>query len=269
MPCSGRGFRQTPGMLAAFLENYPFLGHLLRSPVTLALVVLQVWMLVDAARRGEWLWFVFLLLFPPLSTFWYLLTMFGGGGSATGGFELPGAHSRRRIKELQAQIHHLDKAHHHLALGDIYFQLGKLELAERHYRASLEREPEDRDARAHLGQCLLRRGKVEEARPFLEQVVAEDARHDYGHTLMALAECLTGLGQTELAIAVWERVLENHSYARARVQLAELYHAKGETERAREQVREVIETDPHAPAFDRRRNRVWVRRAKSLRRRLG
>lgn len=258
-----------PRMLMAFLEDFPSLRSLLASPVALVLTALQIWMLVDAARRREWLWFAFVLLFPGIGTFWYLLTVFSSGGSATGGFELPGAHSRRRIKELQAQIHHLDKAHHYLALGDIYFQQGKFELAERQYRASIERDPADRDTRAHLGQCLLRRGNYAEAQPLLEAVVAEDARHDYGHTLMALAECHAAVGQPERAIAVWERVLENHSYARARVQLAELYHARGEHDHAREQVREVIETDPHAPAFDRRRNRVWLRRAKALRRRIG
>jgi hypothetical protein len=51
--------------------------------------------------------------------------------------------------------------------------------------------------------------------------------------------------------------------------LAELYLAKGAKEKAREQVLEVIETDPHAPAFDRKRNRVWVRRARRLRAKVG
>lgn len=255
-------------MLALLPEVFAFLGRFLSSPAALVLTAFQLWMLVDAARRGEWLWFAFVLLFPGLGPFWYFFGVYSRSPSATGGFELPGAHSRRRIKELQAQIHHLDKPHHHLALGDIYFQQGKLELAEKHYRASLERDPSDRDARAHLGQCLLRRQKAAEAQPWLEGVTREDPRHDYGHTLMALAECYASLGERERALQVWERVLENHSYARARVQLAELYLQRGETDRARAQVREVIDTDPHAPAFDRRRNRVWLRRAKALARRL-
>lgn len=99
--------------------------------------------------------------------------------------------------------------------------------------------------------------------------MAEDARHDYGHTLMALAECHAAVAQPEQAIAVWERVLENHLQCAGAGPVGRLYHARGENDRAREQVREVIETDPHAPAFDRRRNRVWLRRAKALRRRIG
>ncbi len=251
-------------MYGAFLEGFPYLRHLLSSPLALLFGVFQIWMAIDAIRRQEWWWLVFILVFPGIGTFWYFFTVYRSGDGITQGFELPGAHSRRRIRELQAQIHHLDKPHHHLALGDIYFQQGKLDLAETHYRASLERDPTDRDARAHLGQCLLRKKQPAEARPLLEAVVQEDPRHDYGYTVMALAEADAALGETDTAIQVWERVLENHSYARARVQLAELYHAKGEDAKAREQVREVIETDPHAPAFDRRRNRVWLRRARRL-----
>jgi len=37
--------------------------------------------------------------------------------------------------------------------GDIYFHQGKLAKAEASYRAALERDAEDVDTRAHLGQC--------------------------------------------------------------------------------------------------------------------
>jgi hypothetical protein len=247
--------------LEVYLDNPKLL---LSSPFLIIYLVFQIWMIVDAIRRQEWLWLVFILAFPGFGTFLYFFMVYRGADSATRGFELPGAHSRRRINELKAQIHHLDKPHHHLALGDIYFQQGKLDLAETHYRASLERDGADRDARAHLGQCLLRKKKPAEARPLLEAVVKEDARHDYGYTMMALAETYSAEGHTDAAIQIWERVLDGYSYSRARVQLAELYLAKGAKDKAREQVREVIETDAHAPAFDRKRNRIWLRRAKKL-----
>jgi hypothetical protein len=246
------------------LEYFKHPEFLLSSPFAIAFGIFQLWMIVDAIRRREWMWLVFIFIFPGFGTFWYFFYIFRGADSATRGFELPGAHSRRRIKELQAQIHHLDKPHHHLQLGDIYFQQGKLDLAETHYRAALERDGEDRDTRSHLGQCLLRKKKPSEARPFLEGVVREDPKHEYGYTMMALAETYMAEGQPDAAIQIWERVIAQHSYARARVQLAELYLAKGEKQKAREQVLEVIQTDAFAPAFDRRRNRVWLRRAKKI-----
>lgn len=237
---------------------------ILSRPYIWPLLAFQIWMLVDACRREEWVWAVFIFLFPVLNALLYYFLVYRAAPSATAGFELPGAHERKRIKELEAQIHHLDKAHHHCQLGDIYFQQGKLQKAEACYRASLERDATDIDARAHLGQCLARLKRAAEARPLLAQVCAEDPKHDYGHTLMALAETLAELGERDAAINTWQRVLESHAYARARVQLAELHFQLGELEPARAQLKEVLEDCAHAPKFDRKRDQPWIRRAKAL-----
>ena len=94
--------------------------------------------------------------------------------------------------------------------------------------------------------------------------MAENPKHDYGYSLMALAETLTALGETDAAMEMWKQVTENHSYPRAKVQLAELYMAKNQRDLARSEVNEVVADDVHAPAFQRKRDRVWVRRAKGL-----
>lgn len=251
-------------MLLALMEFF----YWLRSPVGWVFAAFMVWMTVDAIRRREWLWALFILAFPGIGAFWYFFYMYRGSPSATRGFELPGAHDRKRIKELQAQIHHLDKAHHHSQLGDIYFQQGKLEKAEVCYRAALERDGQDIDTRAHLGQCLLRQKRAAEALPLLEGVCTENPKHDYGYSMMGMAEALAALGQTDRSISIWERINDQHSYARARVQLAELYHAKGRDQQARAQAEEVLADDIHTPAFQRKRDRVWVRRARKLLRQL-
>lgn len=234
----------------------------------LVLLVFQLWMFVDALRRREWLWAVLIWLFPGLNAVLYFFLVYRAAPAATQGFELPGSHHRRRIKELEAQIHHLDKAHHHSQLGDVYFQQGKLAKAETCYRAALERDPQDLDTRAHLGQCLLRLKRPQEARPLLESVLTEKPDHDYGHTMMAQAETLTALGETDHAILYWQHVTQSHSYPRAKVQLAELYLATDKPDLARAELRDVVADDAHAPAFQRRRDRVWIARAKTLLRQL-
>jgi hypothetical protein len=244
------------------LEYYWYLA--LHSPWSLVLVAVHFWLLIDAFRRGEWLWVCFLLFAPGLGDFIYFFLVMRAAPSATMGFELPGAHSRRRIKELQAQIHNLDKPHHYLELGDIYFQKGNLQKAQECYRASLERDAQDIDARAHMGQCLLRLQNPAAARPLLEQVCREKPMHDYGHSLMAYAETLGALGETGAAVAVWQQVLESHNYARARVQLAEIHLAKNQLDLARAGLREALNDDTHAPNFQRRRDRVWMRKARRL-----
>src|SRR5262249_8343389 len=215
-------------MLAFFISNLLNIEYWLRYPWLAVLSLFQLWMLIDAVRRREWVWALFIIVGWSFAAIWYYFAVYRAAPSATRGFELPGAFDRRRIKQLQAQIHHLDKAHHYSQLGDIYFQQGKLENAESSYRAALERDPQDIDTRAHLGQCLLRQKKPAEARPLLEGVVAENPKHDYGYSQMALAETLTALGETDAAMKIWQQVTENHSYPRAKVQLAELYLAKNQ-----------------------------------------
>jgi hypothetical protein len=251
-------------MLASLDVNLLSPQYWLSYPLLALFSLFQLWMLVDAVRRREWLWAVFILIGWGISALFYYFAVYRAAPSATRGFELPGAQDRRRIKELQAQIHHLDKAHHHSQLGDVYFQQGKLDQAEASYRAALERDPQDLDTRAHLGQCLLRQHRPADARPLLEAVVAENPKHDYGHSLMALAETLTALGETDTAMNLWRQVTERHSYPRAKVQLAELLLARNQRDLARAELNGVISDDEHAPAFQRNRDRVWVRRAKAL-----
>jgi hypothetical protein len=246
----------------------PGLQWYFQNPLTLLFMAFWLWMLVDAIRRQEWLWVLFLFLFPPLNTILYYFLVYRTRPSATSGFELPGTFNRKRIAELQSQIHHLDKAHHHAQLGDIYFQQGKLKEAEACYRAAIEREPNDPDFQAHLGQCLLRQERVQEAAPMLEAVVMANPKHDYGHTLMAYAEALAKLGHKELAVTAWRQVLDQHSYARARVQLAELYAELGRFEEARKEATDLLAEEKHTAAFQRKQDKVWTQRAKALLKKL-
>lgn len=225
----------------------------------------HLWMLVDSIRRGEYLWTAFIFFFPILNDILYFFLVYraSGGGNPLAGFELPGAADRRRIKSLQADIHHLDKPHHHLQLADIYFSQGKLDQAEAGYRAAYERDPKDEDIRAHLGNCLARRGKPQEALPLLEGVAAQNPRHDYGYTLMTLAETQAVIGQVDRALATWRQVLGLYGYPRARVQYAQLLIQKKDYAEARKHLEEVIHDAPHVTKFQRKREAVWFRRAKA------
>jgi hypothetical protein len=237
---------------------------LLSSPLFFVVTIFQIWMFIDAVRRREYVWAAFIFIGSGISTLLYYLYVYRDASSATRGFQLPGAVDRRRIKDLQAKIHHLDKPHHHSQLGDIYFQQGKLQKAEECYRAAMERDPQDIDTRAHFGQCLLRAQRPAEARPLLEGVVAENPKHDYGYSQMALAETYMALGENDKAFSLWKQVVEHHSYARAKVQLAEIYLSRNQPDLALHELTEVVSDDAHAPTFQRRRDRVWIKRAKGV-----
>lgn len=254
-------------MQALFLTDLTlFLAH----PVGWLFIAFNLWMLVDAFRREEWMWVAFIILFPLLNAVLYYFMVYRAAPSLPSrGFVLPGQADRERIAELEKQIQLLDKAHHHSELGDVYFEQSKFKEAEACYLRALERDPKDIDTRAHLGQCLLWLGRAAEARGYLEDVCVENPKHDYGNSLMALAEARAALGDADGAIAVWEQVVTQHSHARARVQLAELLAAKGQSDRARRLAEEVISEDKVAPEYQRKQEQPWVARAKKLLKQVG
>src|SRR5437016_5502618 len=236
-------------MLASLISNLADFHYWLSNPWLPLMSLFQLWMFIDAVRRREWIWAFFICVGFGVSAMFYYFAVYRNAPSATLGFELPGAHDRRRIKDLQAKIHHLDKPHHHSQLGDIYFQQGKLLLAESCYRAALERDAQDIDTRAHLGQCLLRQKRPAEAQPLLEGVIGENPKHDYGYSLMALAETLTAVGEEDAAVNFWKQVTENHLYPRAKVPLVELYLGSNQPELACADLEDVLADDTHSPAL--------------------
>lgn len=250
-------------MIFATLIDY--IQYSARNPWLWLLLAFQIWMIIDAVRREEWIWAVLMFIFPVgLTAILYFFFVFRQGPSVGPTFELPGASNRARIKELQAQIYHLDKAHHHAELANVYFTQGKLADAETEYKAALERDPTDPETRAHYGQLLLRLNRPEEARAILEEVCAENPHHDYGQTSMHYAQALAATGRADEAIAAYRRTLERNTYAQARVQLAELLLAKGDREGARQELQEVVNESGHAVSFQKKRERPWVKRAQSL-----
>lgn len=241
------------------------------SPISLLFFLGFIWMLIDAIKREAWLWVVFLILFPPLNTILYFLLVYlrSGGGAV---LSLPGSADRRRIRELEQKILHLDNAHHYHELGDLYFRQGKFGAAEQNYRAALDRDPDDEDTEAHLGRALLALDRCAEARGYLENVCLSNPKHDYGDTLIALGECLTRLGETDVARRIWEQAVEHHSYAQPRVRLAEaLLEAGGDADlaRARQLIDEVLREEKLTPDFQRRQESEWNARARKLGRTLG
>ena len=244
--------------------DIPNVREILANPLALALLAFQVWMLVDAIRRQEWLWVIFLIIFPLFNAVLYFVLVYWPSRNVSARLEMPGSAKRARIKELEAQIHHLDKAHHHAELGRIYLDDGKPKEAEQRFRAALQREPDDIDTQAQLGRCLLQQNRHSEALPLLQTICAANPRHAYGETMMDLAETQMKLGDQENALASWRKVIEHNSYARARVQLAELLRQRGQKDEAVGLLKEVIADAHHGSAFQQKLEKQWVRRAKTL-----
>ena len=94
-----------------------------------------------------------------------------------------------------------------------------------------------------------------------------DPKHDYGASLIALGECEIELGQKDTAMSLFERAMENNSYAQPRVRLAELYLESEDQEkrdRARQLVEDVLREETLTPAYQQKQEAEWTRRARKL-----
>jgi hypothetical protein len=240
---------------------------------SLLMMVFQVWMLFDAIRREQWIWAIFIglavFIFKTIglaAILYYFLVyrVHAGSGIGLPSIEIPMLNQRRRITELETQIKSLDKAHHHAELGDIYVQQEKFENASKAYRSAVERDGEDLDYLAGLGKSLVALNELNEGSECLSRVLTEEPDHDFGSTQMVYAECLGKMDRADDAILAWKRVLESHSYAEARVKLAELYVEKLQMPPAVALLQEVISDEVHAPSFQQNKERKWVKRASDL-----
>ena len=78
------------------------------------------------------------------------------------------------------------------------------------------------------------------------------------------SEKLTKLGQKDAALAAWKNVLENHTYARARVQLARLYLERGEKELAKKELNDFLVDAGYGVSFQKKLDKPWIRQAKGM-----
>ena len=65
-------------------------GLWIHSPLTLVALAFYLWMLVDAVRRREWIWALFIFAFPGFGALGYFFCVFRGSPSATSGFRSGG-----------------------------------------------------------------------------------------------------------------------------------------------------------------------------------
>ena len=82
-------------MFASLISNLPNIDFLIHYAWLLVVVAFEVWMFVDAIRRQEWFWAVFIVIgfffgLGITAVFYFFLVYRAAAPSATRGFELPG-----------------------------------------------------------------------------------------------------------------------------------------------------------------------------------
>lgn len=228
----------------------------------LLVIAFTIWMIVDCWREGRgFLWIWIMIIFNGFGALVYFF-LFKFQETWIARQVIRQGQINRRRRELEAKVHHIDNAYHYTELGDFHLKHGNSEEAEKAYRAAIERDPRAEDASIHLGYALLGLGRPEEAWPHLEPALTTQPDYEYGELMWQAARCQSALGNPEAARELYERLLARYDYAQARLEYCDVLEKIGEHERRTEVLKKMIADAPHAPKFQQRKERKFVRMAR-------
>ena len=98
----------------------------------------------------------------------------------------------------------------------------------------------------------------------LDRVAGIDARYDYHRAAGLRAHALAQVGREEEALALFAEATATSTLSETQYNYASLLAAKGRTAEAREWAQRILAKKLTLPAFARRRERPWFRKASAL-----
>ncbi len=231
-------------------------------------ILLRLVALVHFVRRRPnfyWLWII--LFLGPIGALIYIIAeVLPDLGLLQQGFKtFP---RRKRIAQIQLEIHDNPSAGNYEELGDLYMDEGKLQAARAAYDKAIAARSNTLDCFYRRGVCALLMGDATGALPDLEMAIDKDADHDFYRAAGLLAQAYAQTGQKEKAEAMFLRAVERSTLSETYLNYADFLAAQGRNAEARQWAQKVLDKKPTMPSYLRRRERPWFRRANGILRRL-
>jgi len=231
--------------------------------------IFQVLMLVHFFRtRPEYYWFFVILFLGPLGALVYFAVEVVPGLRA----EMPVIDRfkrKRRRQWLETMVAETPTQEACADLAKIYAGEDRYPEAIDLYTRALALDPEDPDSLHGRGSCFAATCELEKAVNDLEAVVAIDPSHAFHGAHIELAETYMALGRTDDAAAAYEAILGRTTVSRAYYGYGKLLAQRGDKDRARKMMREILAKQAALPRYLRRQERPWLRQAKAFLKELG
>ena len=231
-------------------------------------IILQALAIVHFVRRRPdtyWLWII--LIGGGVGALVYIFVEgIPDAGLLRGAFQV--FPRRKRIKALETAILDNPSIANLEELGDLY-------LDDKQYAKA--RECFDRVIAAHTASldpfyrralAALALDDFKAAAADLERVTATDPKYDYNRAPGLLAHALGKIGERERAAALFADVTQISTLSETQYNYASFLASDGHPAEAREWVRRILAKKPTMPAYLRRRERPWFRKASALIKRL-
>jgi hypothetical protein len=231
-------------------------------------MILQAIALVHFVRRrpdGFWIWII--LMGGGLGALVYILAeVLPDAGLLRGAFQV--FPRRKRIKALEAAVIDNPSIGNYEELGDLYLDDGRYEKARSCYDRVISPKTDSPDPFYRRALAAMELGDLPAAATDLHTVVARDPKYDYHRAAGLLAHLLGRLGHHAEADAAFQQVTQVSTMSETQYNYASLLAEMGRGDEAREWARRVLAKKPTMPAYMRRRERPWFRKARALVKRL-
>lgn len=228
--------------------------------------ILQILAVVHWARRGRqqfWIWII--LVGGVIGALAYFLVEGDWDGMR---LSLGGPGRRRRMAMLRAMILDNPSAGNYEELGELLIQQKRWGEAREAFDRAIAVRSDLLDSFYWRGVAAFELGDDGTAIADLEAVVKKEPKYAYSRARCLLACSLARDGRTVEAMAVFERLVESSTSAESLVNAAEFFAANGRQPAARELVQAMLARRATMPAYQRRRERAFLRRAQRLARKL-
>lgn len=216
-------------------------------------------------RRPEtfWIWIIF-LGGPIGATAYILMEMVPDLGLLS--HSMKGFSRRKRIRDLESLVLVNPSPGNYEELGDLLLEEKRYKRARECFDLAINVRTDTIDPFYRRGISAFELGDAAAALPDFERVVKESPKYDYSRARLYYARALAGTGRPDDASPVFESLVEGTTEAVCHT--AEFFAARGRKEEAKELVELIALRKRTMPAYQRRRERPWLRRASALRRRL-
>jgi hypothetical protein len=176
---------------------------------------------------------------------------------------------RKRIRELESAILDNPSAGNFEELADLYLEEGKFTRARESYDKAISSRTDSPDPFYRRGIAELEMGDFAAAIPDLERVVSQDPKYDFQRTAGLLAHAYASTGQADKAEALFLEVTKISTASETYYNYASFLASQHRNAEAREWAKRILAKKPTMPAYQRRRERPWFRKANALLLRLG
>ncbi len=230
-------------------------------------IVLQILAVIHFIRRRPdtyWLWII--LMFGGIGALAYIfIEVIPDFGLLRASFQV--FPRRKRIRALEGMIVDNPSIGNYEELGDLYLDDGQFVKARECFDKVLARE-QSIDPLYRRGLTALALNDYPAAVADLEKVVALDPKYDYQRAAGLLAHALAKTGQRDRAGALFAEVTETSTLSETQYNYASFLAETGRAADAREWAERILRKKATMPDYIRRRERIWFRKTRALRKGL-